>query len=154
MTEPTSFIDTIERFARLSALLDDPFGDRKQILSDAGLDEAAWAALLLRWSARMGEGGDRTLGQRFAEVYGKTMREITMGPQAGSGTASSRASGAAPAPPVNVDETLPITQRSGSGAVMPFVSTPRVLRREDVEDTLEVPAGAAAQPITPFVSRG
>jgi hypothetical protein len=44
-------VDTIERFAELSALLDDPHARRAALLSGVGLDERAWREIEERWMA-------------------------------------------------------------------------------------------------------
>jgi hypothetical protein len=42
-------VDTVERFAELSALLDDPFAKEEEVLRAAGLDRDAWERIEARW---------------------------------------------------------------------------------------------------------
>jgi hypothetical protein len=68
-------VDTIERFAELSALLDDPFAEEEEILRASGLDTQAWEATEARWLGQLRAGGSDI--EDLARRFGKTYRETT-----------------------------------------------------------------------------
>jgi hypothetical protein len=74
---PPDPVDTVDRCAELSALLDDPFGDRAAVLRGAGLDEAAWGRVQERWVTKLV--ADEALVARYGEVYETTLRRRLIG---------------------------------------------------------------------------
>jgi hypothetical protein len=72
-------VDTIERCAELSALLEDPFADRAAVLRAAGLDEAAWSAAQERWVEKLAAPEGEALIARYGEVYETTLRRLSSG---------------------------------------------------------------------------
>ncbi|WP_437827614.1 hypothetical protein [Sorangium sp. So ce1153] len=67
------FRTSVEDFAALRALLDDPFADAAASLARAGLDEPSYVALTAAWRARLAREceTDSDLGRRFAMAYRK-----------------------------------------------------------------------------------
>jgi hypothetical protein len=60
----------LDAFARVVALLSDPFVDRRAVLAEAGLaNEDAWEAELAAWTVKLGAGG--SLQERFAASYAR-----------------------------------------------------------------------------------
>jgi hypothetical protein len=59
----------VDRFAELTADLDDPFGDPAQVLAEAGLDAVGYEALVATWRARFEGDATGELSTRFADVY-------------------------------------------------------------------------------------
>src|SRR5580692_7125892 len=76
---PPDPVDTLERCAELSALLDDPFADRAAVLRGAGLDEATWAAVQERWVAMLTGADSEAIVARYGEVYETTLRRLSSG---------------------------------------------------------------------------
>jgi hypothetical protein len=76
---PPDPVDTVERCAELSALLDDPFADRAAVLRAAGLDEESWGAVQERWVARLAAPKGAALVARYGEVYEATLRRLSSG---------------------------------------------------------------------------
>jgi hypothetical protein len=78
-------VDTIERFAELSAQQDDPFADADAVLRAVGLDEDAWEIIERRWMERLASGGPGVegLSERFGEVYAATRQRLSVGTLAG-----------------------------------------------------------------------
>jgi hypothetical protein len=74
---PPAPVDTVDRCAELSALLDDPFADRAAVLRGAGLDEAAWGRVQERWVEQLV--ADEALVARYGEVYETTLRRLSSG---------------------------------------------------------------------------
>jgi hypothetical protein len=74
---PPDPVDTVDRCAELAALLDDPFADRAALLRNAGLDEAAWGRVQVRWLAKLAD--DESLVARYGEVYETTLRRLSSG---------------------------------------------------------------------------
>jgi hypothetical protein len=73
-------VDTIERFAELSALLEDPFADEEKVLRSAGLDSGAWDAIQRRWMARISSSAEAAaLSGRFGAVYVATKERLARG---------------------------------------------------------------------------
>jgi hypothetical protein len=77
MPTPADPADTVERFARLSALLADPFDDRAAVLGDVGLDAQGWQDLEQRWAAILGDAGNVDLAGRFTSVVDETLRGMS-----------------------------------------------------------------------------
>ncbi len=73
-------VDTIERFAELSALLEDPFADEEEVLRGAGLDSGAWDAIQRRWMARLSSSANASaLSGRFGAVFVATKERLARG---------------------------------------------------------------------------
>jgi hypothetical protein len=77
MPIPPDPVDTIERFAELSAILDDPHALRVALLSGVGLDERAWRAIEERWMRRIREPGGAALAERLGNVYAETRKNLS-----------------------------------------------------------------------------
>lgn len=92
-------IDSIERFAEVSATLDDPFAERDEVLRAAGLDAAGWAETERRWSQRLREDTadpKGTLVARFSKVYTATRQELSSANKAASGVPDTDRDGEGP----------------------------------------------------------
>ncbi|APR86121.1 hypothetical protein A7982_12294 [Minicystis rosea] len=125
-------VDTIERFAELSALLDDPFADEHEILHAFGLDAEAWDAIEARWIARMRAGdGD---AESLARLFGKSYRETTQRVKHGD------------ASKVDVDDTLPTGAAFLSTEAQPWRDEAATVGRDL---TATPPPLLDAQPIPP-----
>ena len=70
---PKSPADSLEAYAKLAALLDDPFADRADLLRGAALDEDGWARIQRAWAPRLRDTDD---GPRYARLYKAMMRSI------------------------------------------------------------------------------
>lgn len=73
MPKPPSPTDSLEAYAKLAALLDDPFADRADLLRGAGLDEASWASIQRAWAPRLHQTDE---GRRYSRIYKATMRSL------------------------------------------------------------------------------
>lgn len=73
LTAPSPY-GSIERFAELSARLDDPFADRQAVLRAAGLNEGRWGDIVQRWSTRLRASEGAVLATRFGDGYAAAMR--------------------------------------------------------------------------------
>src|SRR5262245_47010631 len=64
-------VDSIERFAEVCAMLDDPFADEERILRPAGVDPGAWDEVEARWLARMSASAAEasSLSAQFGKAY-------------------------------------------------------------------------------------
>jgi aryl carrier-like protein len=64
-------VDTIERFAELSARMEDPFADEEKVLREAGLDSMQWDAAQARWTKRISSSAAdaEDLSRRFGAAY-------------------------------------------------------------------------------------
>lgn len=69
-------VDTIERFAEISALLDDTFADEDEVLRASGLDAETWDRIEARWLTRLKEVEGIELGKRFGKAYRETVQRI------------------------------------------------------------------------------
>jgi hypothetical protein len=67
--------DTVERFARLLALLDDPFADRAALLGAESLDDAGWEDTVRRYTALLGT-CDEAVVDGFVAAYQRARGEI------------------------------------------------------------------------------
>lgn len=78
-------VDTVERFAELSALQDDPFAEQDEVLRAAGLDDETWEAIEKRWMDRLSSGGSdvEELTGRFGKTYSETRQRLAIGVAAG-----------------------------------------------------------------------
>jgi hypothetical protein len=120
-------VDTIERFAELSALLDDPFAEEDEVLRAAGLDAEAWEAIQARWvgELRGGSGDVEDLARRFGKMYRETTARITGRAAAGEPMPDTLPTGAPPPDPEAAPEaTLEL------GAVLPLPALPFAPRAE------------------------
>jgi hypothetical protein len=79
MPDPTPCTVSIDAFACLAALLDDPLADRPKILHDAGIDEHAWREIRAAWAPRL-VGDDSRARSRFVEVYATALRTLASAP--------------------------------------------------------------------------
>jgi hypothetical protein len=137
-------VDTIERFAELSALLDDPHARRAALLSGVGLDERAWRGTEERWMARLREPGGQALADKLGEVYAETRRNLSdsLGPPTEP----------APLSPPAATLRSPLPPAPPEGGVVPPPSPPRSARRapNPLADTLDSPEGVPLRPAVPF----
>ena len=120
-------VDTIERFAALSARLEDPFADEAGVLSAAGLDEAAWDAVQERWARRISTTSPdeaRALSARFGEAFAEEKRRLE----------------AADRPPSTIPDTWP----DGAG----FLSAEAQPWRAEAASVGREPSAAPAMVIT------
>lgn len=95
----------LERFARLSARLADPFADRARLLAAYGFDEASWRGLQVQWETEIGARllvGDGVLATAYSEAF--TRESAHLREARSSATTSTMA--APPTPPENVDMTM------------------------------------------------
>lgn len=69
MDPATHSSDSIERFAELSALLDEPFADRQAVLRAAGLDDERWTDVVERWAALLATAEGEVLAVRFGDAF-------------------------------------------------------------------------------------
>lgn len=70
---------SIDRFAELSAEVDDLFADRAAVLAHAGLDDAAWMRLNEHWLVAFREPEGDHRAARFAEVFARTKARLVAG---------------------------------------------------------------------------
>jgi hypothetical protein len=139
-------VDTIERFAELSALLDDPHALRSALLAGVGLDDRTWRAIEGRWMARLKEPGGAALADQLGAVYAETKRNLSdaLGPPTDPAPPSPPpvATLRSPLPPPPSREPAP------EGVVRPASAPPRRAPRT-LADTLESQGltGAPALPL-------
>jgi hypothetical protein len=69
-------VDTIERFAEISALLDDPFAEEDEVLRALGLDADGWDEIEARWLLRLRAEDAAPLGKRFGKAYRETVERL------------------------------------------------------------------------------
>jgi hypothetical protein len=129
-------VDTIERFAELSAMQDDPFAEGEAVLRVVGLDEEAWEEIEKAWLARLAAGTPdaEALALRFGETYARTLERLAA------------AAGAEPA-----SDTRPSGPRFLSAEAQPWRAEARHVGRDVAADAppLASPEPAAAAPSLP-----
>ena len=142
-------VDTIERFAELSALLNDPHALRAALLAGVGLDERTWKAIEERWMARIRAPGGEVLAQRLSERYAATQRNLSesIPPTEPSRAPTEHASPSSstlgsPVPPALREPAL-------SSSVVCPPQSPRIAR-SPLADTLDSPEGLPLPPALPF----
>ena len=114
-------IDTVEGFARLVVLLDDPFADRAALLEAAGLDEAGWRDAMRRWTGLI-ESSDDALVDRFVAAYRLARHEIEGAGASVSPTLAGPAFLSCDAQPWR--EQAAAVPLAGEGTPPPFASAP------------------------------
>jgi hypothetical protein len=74
-------VDTIERFAEISALPDDAFTEEADVLRAVGLDVASWEAIEAGWMAQLRSGtlDVEEVVERFGKVYRATRSSLSNG---------------------------------------------------------------------------
>jgi hypothetical protein len=136
-------VDTIERYAELSAILDDPHALRSALLAGVGLDERTWREIEGRWMARIKEPGGKALAEQLGAVYAETKRNLSdaIGPP--TDPAPPAITLRSPLPPAPPREPAP------EGVVRPASAPPRRAPRT-LADTLESPQGSTGAPALPL----
>jgi hypothetical protein len=165
-------VDTIERFAELSALLNDPHALRAALLAVVGLDEQAWKAIEQRWMARIRAPGGEVLAQRLSERYAATQRNLSdsIPPTEPGGAPADpppppSSTLRSPVPPAPIAGPHPLagtvdTDVRALRPALPFQPVPAgvVVRpppsqspvRSPLADTLDSPEGLPLRPALPF----
>jgi hypothetical protein len=174
-------VDTIERFAELSALLDDPYAEEDETLRARGLDRAGWAAIEARWlrAIRGGEVDQEAL-LRYSKTYGATRAQLDgaapstvpdtepdgrgfLSPDAQPWRAEAAAVGRElaeapprlipPAPPTLPTGCTAVDETLDSPVVLPLPALPFERRAESSPaGTLDLPV-SATRPALPFTPR-
>jgi hypothetical protein len=157
-------VDTIERFAEISALLDDTFAERDEVLRAFGLDAEIWARIEARWLLRFQEAEGTELGKRFGKAYRETVQRL-----AGTAPTTEEAADTEPEGPGFLNTTAQpwraeaaVVGQSASGAPPPLLAAPEATLHlgaalplalpavpPDVGDTLDS-AGPLPLPVLPF----
>ena len=137
-------VDTVERFAELSAALDDPFAEEAEVLGAAGLDSARWATIEESWLLRMHSSGSEApdLVARFGQTYKATRETLSGASKAALGVPDTLPDGAgflsSQAQPWRAEAAL--VGRDVAGESPPLVGAPRDAEPPSVADTLETGA--------------
>jgi len=152
----------VDLFAALMVRLDDPFGDRRRILADAGLDAGGYSSLVASWRARFEGDASGALAAQFAEAYAeRRARRIEIRNEAvlAMAPAQELAVPARPQPPrdpeplVDPEPPLPALEPLPAVAVLP--SAPRFHRPPvELARTADISAFVprAAVPFAPATS--
>ena len=138
-------VDTVERFAELSATLDDPFAEEHEVLHAAGLDSQRWASIEARWLLQLqsnASDGTPDLAARFGQTYKATRERLAGANKAALGVPDTLPDGAgflaSEAQPWRAEAAL--VGREAAGESPPLVGAPRDAEPPSVADTLETGA--------------
>jgi hypothetical protein len=152
MTTTTHPIDTIERFAEVSALLDEGGAPRAALLLGAGLDPATWAEAEAHWMPLLKV--DATLAARFAEVYGTTRRSMSSttdaAPEPPPSTRSGLAQTADAAMSAQIRAALPFIRASAAASASPSAEPAPAAPSAPFSGTINVPLTFLPAPTLPF----
>ena len=127
---------TIERFAELSARIDEGRAPRASILEAAGIEEITWAHVERHWLMRLFAGDDHDLAARFGTMYGRTKYTLA----SFSRTESPSPASEEKRPATTVDDTLP-------SGVAPAPGVDDTLR-DEVDPAAPSPASVAVDAST------
>ena len=158
-------VDTIERFAELSAILDDPHALRAAFSPVFGLDERAWRAVEQRWMRRIREPGGAALAETLGKVYAETRKNLSesVAPPTELAAPPPPPSAALRSPPPaaprplggtmdvsahSLHPPLPFRPAPEGGVALPPASPRRV--GNPLAQTLESPQGLPVGPALPF----
>jgi hypothetical protein len=152
MTTSTHPIDTIERFAEVSAVLDEGGASRAALLLGAGLDPATWAEAEARWMPLLKV--DATLAARFADVYATTRRSMSStadaAPEPPPSTGSTLAQTADAATSAQIRAALPFIRGSAAALASPQAEPAPPPPAAPLSGTINVPLTFLPAPTLPF----